>query len=474
MIDSVHPSERSAWLLAALTIVAVALYAIEMRSAAFHALPFMQPDSVTYLDANVARSPGYPLVLRIVARLPGGLARLGTVQHVAMLAAGVFMAACFGALYKRAVLAVALLVATLANPPLVSYSYTVLPEALLIAALMVHLGCVMMLARGWRAPVAAAAGASAAIVALLKPTGYAAILALPVVAWHHRRHWRSLGWLAAPAVAVLFAASAVNYATRGVFATQSQGGYSRAAYTAVLLDPKPEGPYPELTQRIGTQTSPIRDALFSIRDPQLEALVGATEYHVVEAVVHREVIGEIERELGMAVTDTNLFPRDPAVALLINKIGSTIAAVAIRQHPREYVRMVAVNVWALWWQPLVQSPSSSERLQARLEAVLAAHPILDRSPMAFRVLPLPAFLIVRAVLAAVIGGSLVGLAFAASTSAGRHVLGHASVLLHGYFVGVSAAQPGLPRYAVAVWPASMLVLFSAAALWARIARARAS
>ena len=43
-------------------------------------------------------------------------------------------------------------------------------------------------------------------------------------------------------------------------------------------------------------------------------------------------------------------------------------------------------------------------------------------------------------------------------------VGYVAVLLHGYFLLISLAQPGLPRYALAMWPASMLLVFSTIAV----------
>jgi hypothetical protein len=457
----------SALVAIALLAGAVLLYVFQASHGAFHALPLLQPDSATYLDGNIARSPAYPLLLRLARQAPGGLASIGPLQHVAVLASCVFLASSFAALYGRALPALGLAAVVAGNPALISYCYTILPEAFFMAALMVHLGCVLRFARSGGMAAGAATGASAAAAALFKPVGFAAVAALAVLAVQHRQQLRSVAALGTAAMGVVLAAALLNFAARGVFATESQGGYSRAAYVGVLLEPTAVEPYGELTRRIGERAAPHRAALFSIADPEVAALVGSNEYHVMETVVHDEILDQVERDRGSTVGDRGLFPRDPGAVLALDRIGGWLAGVAIRQHPMLYARMVASNVAALWWQPLVQSPSSIGPLQARIDEALADHPVLGRPSFPFRIVSQPAYFGIRLTLAAAVACALAGLAFVLSGDRRRQVLGHVSVLLHGYFVGVSATQPGLPRYAVAVWPASMLVVFGTAAVVAR-------
>ena len=454
---------RTACLVAAL-IALTALYVVEGKLPAFHALPMMQPDSVSYLEANIARTPAYPLILRVVQRLPGGLARLGPLQYLALLSAGLALAYRFAIVFGQPLLAALLAASILLNPLVVSYCFAVLPEAAFMALLMIHLSFVLALAYGWQRTAAVGAGATAAMLALTKPSGYAAVAGLGVLAFVHRDEWRRLAWLVIPAAVLLLAFSAGNYLTRGLFATQAQGGYSRAAYVAHLLDEATPTPYPDLARRIAARTSAARHELAEV--PTLEAfyLLGANEYHVVESIVHDEIMAEIGRRHGITVTDAKMFPSDTTVARLLNEMAGTLADAAIRWRPREYGRQIVANVYGLWWLPQVRSRAGAIAIEQELHAELAHSPALDRSPIAFRVLPLPAYVAVRLWLGAVVMCGLAGLVRVWSRDRLLGTVGYVAVLLHGYFLLISLAQPGLPRYALAMWPASMLLVFSTIAV----------
>jgi hypothetical protein len=205
--------------------------------------------------------------------------------------------------------------------------------------------------------------------------------------------------------------------------------------------------------------------------PSLDLLyfIGSNQYHVVEAVVHDEILLDIGRERGAAIVDSKIFPSDPDVIRRLDEVAGTIASEAIARRPRAYARQVAANVYGLWWLPLVQTAANAAALNGQIEAVLPRYSGLDRSPVSFRVLPLPAFVAVRAVLAMVIVGGVAGVVLVWFRDPRRATIGYVAVLLHGYVLLVSLAQPGLPRYAIAVWPASMVLLFGTLAV-ARSAR----
>lgn len=454
--------------LAGLLILASVLFVVEARAAAFHALPWLAPDSAGYLNANVARAPLYPLLLDVVARLPGGWeAWLGPLQHTAVLLAGVALAYQFARRVGRPIVAALLFIATAANPAMISYCFTVLPEALFIALLMVHLACILSLTGGWNRPAALGAGASAAAMALAKPSGYAAVAGVAVIAWQYRAEWRRLHWLVVPAPAVLLLGAFGNYAVHGLFATQAQGGYARIAYVAQLLDETTPTAYPDVTRELARHTATIRADLESLPSIDVRYFIGANQYHVVEALARQDIVAGLGRRLGKAITGQEGLPNDPAVVRGVDQIGGALANAAIRQRPAAYAYQVAVSLYGLWWMPLIQSRSGAATAQHAIDDQLTQHPRLDRSPIAFRSLPGPAFVAIRALLATVAVCGLIAIPLVWSTSKTRSAVGYVAVLLHGYFLLVSLAQPGLPRYALTVWPASMLLVFGMIAVASR-------
>jgi hypothetical protein len=453
--------------LAALVALAAVLTMVAAIAPPFHSQPRIVPDSITYLEANVMRTPLYPLTLRALERLPGGLDLLGPFQLLVFAAACVLLAYQFVRTYDRPLLGFIFEAAVLGYPPLVSYCFTVLPEALFVSVLMAHLSFALALARRWTAGAAAGAGVSAAALALIKPSGYAAVAALAVLALIHREHWRRLAWLAIPAAVLLLAACTGNFAARGFFATQLQGGYARVAYVAALLDPATPTAYPRLTERLGSQTRPIGISLYSLPTVESYYFAFSAEYHGLEETAHHEIVAEIGRERGSVVTDASAAPNDRDVAAATDRIGGALANAAVVRHPGEYAYQIAANAYGLWWLPLIKTAGGAAALHAQLDDLIARRPPLTRVAPAFRVLPLPAYLAVRLVLALILTASVVAVFWTMSGSRRRRCAGYVALLLHGYLLLISLAQPGLPRYALAFWPASALVLMATASSLSR-------
>lgn len=466
MTDVADPRRRQL-LLYTLLALSAALFLVERTLPAFHAFSWFQPDSYSYLEANAARPPGYPLLMRAFGVSASSPNALDLVQHIALLAAGMGLAYRFASTYGQPVLAVMLALSVVGNPLVVSYCYTALPEALFLTLLMVHLSLVLALSSGWRRGTVAGISASAAALVLLKPTGYAVIAGLAVIAVAWRREWRTLHWLIIPAGLVLLAVSAGNYLARGIFATQAQGGYSRLTFVGQFLSETTPTPYPEAQRHIVAATTPIRLALAQLPSLEIYHLLGSTEYHDVESIVHDALIAESTRQLGRPIADPRIFPLDPAVADVFDRVGGSLANAAVRERPREYVYQVGASLYGLWWQPLIRSRGALPALQAAIDAQLAQHPSLNRSPVAFRAFPWPVFAVIRGALLLIFLCSLAGFLLLWSPDPTRRIAGYAAILLHGYFLLVSLTQPGLPRYAIAVWPVSMLLLFACVALGAK-------
>jgi hypothetical protein len=288
------------------------------------------------------------------------------------------------------------------------------------------------------------------------------VAGLAVLAFLHRREWRKLPWLVVPAAVAIFAVSTANFLVRGFFGTQALSGSIRLAHVASLLEKSTPTPYPILTRRLASQARPIGSALYSLPTIDDYYLIAAEEYHGVEEIVWRELLEEIRRGGQEAATGVGPFPKDPALAAVHDGLGSTVANAAIRQHFGEYLYKVAANTYGLWWLPLVKTRPGAAARQSELDDLVAHRPPLGRATPAFRGLPLVAYLAVRTLLLSVFACSLVGLFWMTSRSPLRRAVAYVALLLHGCFLLVSLAQPGLPRYAVVVWPASALLLTATA------------
>src|SRR5262249_14641668 len=113
-----------------------------------------------------------------------------------------------------------------------------------------------------------------------------------------------------------------------------------------------------------------------------------------------------------------------------------------------------------WWLPLIKTRSSAASMQLQLDELISHRPSLGQMSPAFRMLPPTAYLAVRVLLTAILAASVVAIFWTWSRSGRRSGAAYVALLLHGYILLVSLAQPGLPRYALAFWPASALVLLA--------------
>jgi len=151
----------------------------------------------------------------------------------------------------------------------------------------------------------------------------------------------------------------------------------------------------------------------------------------------------------------------------LNAISGELANDAIRAHPLGYARHVFANVLALWTMPNLMNRATAAAFEAEHERLLARLPSLAHDAVARRDLPPVAYWAMRIVLVAIVIASFAWLASVSlRRDAPARALAYAALVLQSNFLLVAAVQPGLPRYALAMWPMSMLLLFgTAAALW---------
>jgi len=432
---------------AAACVIAAVAVAVAAVSPAFHALPFMAPDSASYLQADVGRTAGYPLLLRAVP-----LNWLEGLQ-VAALALTAAWLAVEAAPIIHPLLAIGLEASILGNPALMSYAFTVLPEAFFVSAVQAHLALALRLLRRPTRPAASALGVLAAVLVLLKPSGYSFLLAAPALLWLTRRHARVVvpPFVAALAT-VLVAAGAVNFARSGVFATQAYGGYAAIGYVAHLLDGRTPTAYPGLTATIVDRTETTRRELGRIKDTDLYYMASSSAYHDVLDAVRPAILDYVRRN------DPGVNARTAFVRM--NAIAQSLTVSTVAHHPAGYVTHAATHVYGLWLMPLIRNRADRNAFSARLATLAEAAPYTMRHPLTYRELPALAYWPIKIALVLALVLSLAGLAsmFGRHQRADGGALAYTAVALHANFLLVSAVQTGLPRYALAMWPATMMVL----------------
>jgi hypothetical protein len=455
------------WFAAGLVLVALSTVAATFAlPSAFRALPLLAPDSVSYLEWSPGRTPAYPAFLSFIRSFSSDLDALGSVQLAIFLSSAAFCAAAFQRVYRDPFIALVFAAAVMMNPQLVSYAFAAQPELLFSSTLLLHFGCVILAVNSSRPTPYVLAGSTLALLILLKPSGYALVVCLPALAIAARvRSWRAVLAAALPLAVILVLVAFANFLRYGFFATQAQGGYSLIAHVAPFVDSAPNGEDAAVTRAIAADIAPQRDALSRAMPLDLYYLLSSHEYHAGERIVRRRIVEDVERRLGTTIADQRQFPSDPVVLREITTTGSRLARRAILNHPRGYARHVAAQLYGLWLLPLIQPHDAVARLTTELDALRRAIPGLGHDSVAFRAVPAVVFVGIRALLFAVLAGSIVAVALMLLWRAPLTVpIAYAALALHANYLLVAAVQPGLPRYALVMWPAGVLVLAGCASL----------
>jgi hypothetical protein len=452
--------------LALLALSALAVTAAIALPGVYRALPALSPDSLTYLEWSPGRTPAYPAFLRAMQTFSRDLALLGPVQFAIYLASAAWCSMTFARCYGHPAVALMFAAAVMLHPQLVSYAFVTLPESLFASALLLSLGAMLVAATAATTTSSVAVGATLAAAILLKPSGYGLVGGLVAAAvCAGPRAWRFLAVSVLTLTLALGSVALANLVRYGYFSTQAQGGFSILAHVGAFVDPMPAGPLADVSAAIAGDAVPHRAALDRIEDLDTYYLFASHDYHVLERIVRRRVGADVEQRFGVSGTDERQFPSNPILLREITAAGSALARQAIANHPGAYVRHVTAQLYGLWFLPLFQTSERIARLSAALDTVRSSSPALDRSPVAFRSVPRLIFIAIRSLLAAILIASIVAIALSLIFRAPRDMpLVYAAVALHGTYLLVAAVQPGLPRYAVVMWPLAASIAAGVAVL----------
>jgi hypothetical protein len=438
--------ERSWRLGAAIAAVAAGGAIAAAYFSAFHTLPWMSPDSFSYLNGDVSRTPAYPLLLRVIP-----LNTLADVQLAALCISTAWLTWELATLVPP-LFAITFELLVLGNTQLVAYAFTMLPEAFFVSVEQVQFAYAFRLIRSGRARDAYALGLTTALLILLKPSGYSFVAPLAVLLWWG---WRGVRLQAGRAIAALaaaiLAASAINAARAGFFGTQAHGGYALVGYVGHLIQANTPTRYPALTQAIADRTARSRSELAAPRPLDAYYIVSSTAYHDVLDTISETILESVHRD------QPTLDQR--AAAVQMNSIAESLAVSAMLDDPRGYARQVGAHLYGLWFLPLLRNRSEAATFTAELDDLKRTAPFTMRSPLAYRDVPPLMFWPIKLMLVAALIAACAGavLAIAARTPLTMS-LAWCAVALHANFLLVAAVQTGLPRYALAMWPATIATL----------------
>jgi hypothetical protein len=438
-------------------IIAIAAVAFVAYLVAPPAFPFLQTDSMSYVNFEPMRTPGYPLFLAFVAKLFGGLQPAAPIQLFAMIASAAYLSLELRQLTHSTLLAAAALLLIVGNLFIYRYAFTIMSEALFFAALAVIVGLICRFAARPGRGTIAALSCAIAVCILIRPVAYVFVpilLLCAAVGWRRDPRPLRLALAAAlPAALVLAAGSFVYYGHHGSFRTQSFLGHNLIGKVAYLPGTDVASRYPEIDARINGYMDPRR----SVRIDNLSDRFLFQERHY-DHVRYRLTTPAIERiaaETGAAADD----------------IRKDVALAFIEAHPLAFAEEVGLQLYALWTVAELRTAADNRRFEGLL-ASLSFDPFKDMATPHRTPMPWPAVYGIRAFVLGILAATLVGFIYGAVALARRRPISPAwaaliqiSFLLHAYIGLVALLQAGLFRYLIVLWPA----IVAAAALFAHAA-----
>jgi hypothetical protein len=450
---------------ALLTTLAVGFLLLRPAPAAL-----MQGDSQSYLGFAATRTAGYPLLLRLVEHLPGGLLDLPYLQLGLYGLAAWYFACAFRRLTGSNLAGVLLLVLLLGNGQVTRFSFMIMTESTFLSCLMLLLALFCQLARTPRLQTLALASLFAGLAVLVRPVGYALLASLPVAglwSWRDALPTRMvISCAALPCLAALGFGMAAYYAEHGVWRTQSFLGSNLFGKAAAIVDARLPGPDADTIAWMAQTVAPDRAVIE--RSPTV-----FDRYRLLERYYdiwrQRTLYDPLPARTGT--------PKEDLAALDRTMLGLSLEV--IRAAPGAYLADVALNYAALWCLPDAMTQAQLARFRAFL-AALGPLPDLGQYPPWHQEHN-------DAVIWGLFGFMMTALAstFWWSWCGAMGTITHtpipplarfgfvAGLMVHACFLLTAAVQAGLPRYVWAMWPAlSVLSVSGLLGVWQGVRGAR--
>lgn len=424
----------------------------------------MQPDSQTYLDFAASRTAGYPLFLRFVEHLPGGLDVLPWLQLGLYGFAAWCLAGAFRRLTDSQVAGFLLLVLLLGNGQVTRFSFMMMTESLFLSCLMLLLALFCGLVRMPRWQTLVLASLAAGVAVLIRPAGYALLASLPVAAWWS---WRGevparqiVPAAALPCLLALGFGVAAYHAEHGLWRTQSFLGSNLFGKAAAIVDASLPGHDPDTIAWMAATVAPDRAVID--RAP--------TAFDRFRLMVPYYDIWRLQTLYKPLPARTGT-PND---TIALDRTMLDLSLEIIQAAPGAYLSDLALNYAALWCLPDAMTHAELARFRAFL-AELGPLPKLGQYPPWHQEHNDVAIWGLRGFMMAALASTLWwGWRVAASTFTSTPLsplarLGFvAGLLVHASFLLTAALQAGLPRYTWSMWPAlSILFVSGMLELWGR-------
>jgi hypothetical protein len=417
----------------------------------------MQADSRSYLSFSAVATAGYPLFLRFVEHLPGGLLALPWLQLGFYGVTAWLLASSFRRVSDSNFGGGLLLVLLLGNGQVTRLSFMIMTESLFLSCLMLLLALLCRLVQTPRWPALALASLVAGSAVLIRPAGYALLVSLPVVSWWS---WRgALPLMQAvfaamvPGLVVLGSGMVAYHAQHGLWRTQSFVGRNLFGKAGAVVDVTREGADPKTIRWIAATVAPDR-AVIDRAPTAFDRFRLLVPYYDVWRW----------RTLDEALPARTGTPRDDPAAL--DHAMFRLSLDVIASAPIAYLGDVALNYAALWWLPDAMTHRQLANFRAFI-ASLGPLPDLIRYPAWHREHSDVGIWMLHGFMMAALASSfwwawrLAASAVTRTPASSLARLGFViGLLVQASFLLTASLQAGIPRYVWAMWPAISILFVS--------------
>jgi hypothetical protein len=355
----------------------------------------------------------------------------------------------------------------LGNFFLMRYPGALLPETLFLSFVLLHAACILHSLRrpgsGW--PLLAGAMLGCAILA--RPAGYALIFGLIWLPFAFRRQrWFRSCCVGGGVAAVILAACTGNYLFRGYFETQAFGGITLISKILPILPPQVQGFDPAATARTYDELRAIGDAVTA---------AATWEQGVVVEMIMINAGYDVLNPLRAAIAADparwrTTSPYWPQIAL--NKLSWDFAREVILADPMGYARLVAHQVYGMWFVPVLSDAGTASAVSDLIRKVATFDP--QRGIKDLRVIPGWAYAVkLLGFAGALLLSFYVMLKALFRPDVRLAALGYLAFSMHCYAFVVAGVEVAIPRYSLMMWPFQCAVVIGVAALWSLDRRALA-
>lgn len=256
------------WAAAALLLPA-AIYVLIFSLIVLPGVPWIAPDSTTYLTFATYRTPLYPLFLRFLAIFADDPIILVAAPTFLGLGAVLFFAEMLQRLVRNILVSIPVGLTLFFNWQLVELSVFILTDYLFFTLLTFTFGLVLLALRRPSRTVLLALGIAAIIAVAIRPLGIVAAVIVPFLFIIHKQYWqRIIKFLAAPFLIGWLGLSVFNLVYYDYFGLARFSGFPLGANTIMLLKPDTPVEYPELRDRLIDFTSDFQKKYHAIEDIQ--------------------------------------------------------------------------------------------------------------------------------------------------------------------------------------------------------------